>query len=681
MYVDASDYAVGGVLIQIAENNEQQIVAFVSKKFTTTARRWTTIEKEAYAMFYTVQRLQYYLFMKKFTLLTDHNNLVWMETSVVPKIVRMRIYLQSFTFDVVHVKGKDNVFADWLSRMYPEDQDPSQTIIQVCHIEDHVQHRDEVDTTIAKVHNSRMGHHGVQRTWMMLNKYFQGHGISIRIIQDFVSRCVWCQKVRNTLNQNLRAPIRAIVPEHPRHLCGYDTLYISPPDNEGFQYIHVFKLIPSRLVGLYPAKDLTAEGLAAVMYLFFMTYGMTDVLITDPGSNINSEVVKTLLQWTGIRLRMSIVGRHESCMVERSHRETLRFLSTLVNEERLKKIWSKPQVIATIQFIMNSEINRETSVSPYEYVFGSDDAKYFRLPVAVEDNDLPVKYLQNLNTNLQMIRAVAKKVQEDNQRQRLEEDVDAGANSYQIGDMVFVDEVELNNRKQKLISRYSGPYVVQKVHRADIVCKHIVTGRIREVHMQHVKPFFGSADEAYKAAMTDNDQYVIIEILNYKGDPERRSEMSFLVSFEDGDHVWIPFNQDLVTTEKFVVFCESKPELKPLLYTLGEWKRLKAEINAGGIQGVEPGMTCFVNLRAWGWDYFEQIGLPDTMERNYMVPCEYLKWTNSKKKKMDVRCDLFGQLFEWSAIDVDAYGRNLVLTDDMVLVNEALCQEHPKLLK
>jgi hypothetical protein len=84
LYVDASDEAIGGVLIQLAHGSEQQIIAFTSKKFTSTAKRWSTIEKECFAMFYSVQKLQYYLFMKKFTLLTDHNNLLWMESSIVP---------------------------------------------------------------------------------------------------------------------------------------------------------------------------------------------------------------------------------------------------------------------------------------------------------------------------------------------------------------------------------------------------------------------------------------------------------------------------------------------------------------------------------------------------------------------------------------------------------------------
>jgi hypothetical protein len=46
-----------------------------------------------------------------------------------------------------------------------------------------------------------------------------------------------------------------------------------------------------------------------------------------------------------------------------------------------------------------------------------------------------------------------------------------------------------------------------------------------------------------------------------------------------------------------------------------------------------------------------------------------------------VRCDLFDQLFEWTAVDVNAYGRNLFLTEKMVLIDEELCRMYPKILE
>ena len=679
LYVDASDVACGGVLIQLTSDSVQQVIAFVSKKFTATATRWSTIEKEAFAMFYSVQKLQYYLFLKRFTMLTDHNNLLWIESSVVPKIVRIRIYLQNFQFDVIHVKGKHNVFADWLSRMYPETVTYSEEILAISDVVDDVE-MDPVDSVIMKVHNSRMGHHGVQRTWLLLNKHFPGHSIPIRVIQDFVSKCVWCQKIRSTLNQSIAAPVRAIVPEHPRQYCGYDTLYVTPPDQDGNQYLHVFKLIPSRLVGLYPSKDLTAESLATAMFLFFTTYGMVDVLITDPGSNINSEVVRTLLQWSGIRLRMSIVGRHESNMVERSHRETIRFLSTLINEERLKNVWSKPHIIATVQFILNSEISKETSISPYEYTFGTNDASYFRLPEAIDPTMAPV-HLRRLNQDLVIVRQVAKEVQEGHQQKRRDQVPEAGSNSYQLGDMVLIDELRMGQKKDKLTSRFSGPYVISKVYKADLTCRHIVTGRVREVHMDSVKPFFGNSGDAFKAAMTDDDQFIIREVKAYRGDPELRSGMQFEVLFADGDCLWLPYNQDLTSTKSFAEFCGTRSELLPLLYTLAEWKKQKSHINAQGVKGVQPGEECFVDLRAWGSAYYESIDLPDMFHRNYVVPCRYVKWTNSKKTKIDVRCELFNQLFEWTAVDVQAYGSRGNLSDEVVLIDEDFVRRYPQLME
>jgi hypothetical protein len=41
---------------------------------------------------------------------------------------------------------------------------------------------------------------------------------------------------------------------------------------------------------LYPAKDLSAESVALALFQFFIVYGVVDVLVTDPGSNINAEV-------------------------------------------------------------------------------------------------------------------------------------------------------------------------------------------------------------------------------------------------------------------------------------------------------------------------------------------------------------------------------------------------------
>ena len=120
---DSSDHAVGAVLFQEYSTPSgdviHQPIAFASHKYFGAAINWDTYKQEAYALFYAVSQFGYYLRGKPFVLETDHRNLVWIESSQVPIIIRWRVLLQSYTFEVKHIPGKDNTVADWLSRMYP----------------------------------------------------------------------------------------------------------------------------------------------------------------------------------------------------------------------------------------------------------------------------------------------------------------------------------------------------------------------------------------------------------------------------------------------------------------------------------------------------------------------------------------------------------------------------------
>ena len=121
---DSSDTAVGAVLFQEFTDTSgtiiQQPIAFASHKYSGAAVNWDTYKKEAYAIYYAIRQFGYYLTGKPFIVETDHRNLVWMETSLVPIIIRWRVLLQSYVFNIRHIPGVKNSVADWLSRMYPQ---------------------------------------------------------------------------------------------------------------------------------------------------------------------------------------------------------------------------------------------------------------------------------------------------------------------------------------------------------------------------------------------------------------------------------------------------------------------------------------------------------------------------------------------------------------------------------
>lgn len=114
---DASGYALGAVLSQLQENIERPI-AFASRTLNDAETRYATNEKEALAIIWAVNKFKPYLYGAKFTLVTDHKPLTFIKPSDKnSKILRWRLDLEIFDYEVKYKEGKSNVVADALSRI------------------------------------------------------------------------------------------------------------------------------------------------------------------------------------------------------------------------------------------------------------------------------------------------------------------------------------------------------------------------------------------------------------------------------------------------------------------------------------------------------------------------------------------------------------------------------------
>jgi hypothetical protein len=119
LFVDASDYCIGCILTQTSGQGSEQPVAFASNKLTLTQQRWATIEKEAYAALWSLQKFKHWLFGSKITLYSDHNPITFL-TDTTPKsskLMRWALALQEFDVIFKYRSGKTNEAADCLSRM------------------------------------------------------------------------------------------------------------------------------------------------------------------------------------------------------------------------------------------------------------------------------------------------------------------------------------------------------------------------------------------------------------------------------------------------------------------------------------------------------------------------------------------------------------------------------------
>lgn len=115
---DASNYALGAVLSQGPIGKDKPI-AFASRTLTKSEENYSTIEKELLAIDWACTYFKPYLFGRKFTLYTDHKPLTYalnLKTSN-DRLIRMKLRLEQFDYDIQYRAGKQNVVADGLSRI------------------------------------------------------------------------------------------------------------------------------------------------------------------------------------------------------------------------------------------------------------------------------------------------------------------------------------------------------------------------------------------------------------------------------------------------------------------------------------------------------------------------------------------------------------------------------------
>ena len=117
LQTDASDVAAGAVVFQ-EHGGQKRIIAAVSRSFNKTEQRWSTTEREAYALKWAIMKFDLFFRHKPFTVFSDHKSLIYMDrrSFANQKIARWQEQLKLYRFCVQFIKGVENGFADMLSR-------------------------------------------------------------------------------------------------------------------------------------------------------------------------------------------------------------------------------------------------------------------------------------------------------------------------------------------------------------------------------------------------------------------------------------------------------------------------------------------------------------------------------------------------------------------------------------
>lgn len=115
---DASNVAIGAVLSQ-GPIGKDLPVAYASRTLNDSEQNYSTIEKELLGIVWATKYFRPYIFGRKFNLVTDHKPLQWLFSlkEQNSKLLRWRIKLEEYDYNIIYKKGKLNTNADALSRI------------------------------------------------------------------------------------------------------------------------------------------------------------------------------------------------------------------------------------------------------------------------------------------------------------------------------------------------------------------------------------------------------------------------------------------------------------------------------------------------------------------------------------------------------------------------------------
>ena len=272
---DASDYAIAASLNQCGRP-----VAFFSRTLNKSELNHSSVEKEAYALVESIKRWRHFLLGKMFKVVTDQKSVSFMfnndKLSKIKneKVIRWRIELSCFQFEVVHRPGKENLVADTLSRDI------------CCSV--------STGSQLAELHGS-LCHPGVSRMAHFVRS--RNLPFSVEDIRKVTNSCSICAKTKpKYFKPDKTELIKATQPFERLNIDFKGPL----PTISKNRYILTIIDEYSRFPFAFACPDMTSETVIKCLTSLFAIFGMPNYVHSDRGASFMSEEFKEFLTNRGI---------------------------------------------------------------------------------------------------------------------------------------------------------------------------------------------------------------------------------------------------------------------------------------------------------------------------------------------------------------------------------------------
>jgi hypothetical protein len=477
---DASNEGAGAVLSQGPIGKDLPI-AYASRKFNRAEQNYSTVEKELAAIVWGIKHFRPYLYGRRFKIVSDHKPLTWIMSVKDPgsRLLRWRIQLEEYEYEIVYKPGVQNSNADALSRInaLAGDDSESSGIDQEMKIK-----------ILQENHDSVLGgHKGMNKTYEAIKLHYQWPNMR-KEIEDYVKKCEKCQ-TNKTLRPTKRAPMEiTTTARHPFERCALDIVGPLTETTSGNKYILTFQDDLSKFLLAIPVSQQDAETIAREFVLnVVLKFGAPAQILTDQGSNFLSDMFKNMCRMLRIRKVQTTAFHPESNGgLERSHRVLAEYLRHYVREDQTD--WD--EWIPYAVYVYNTTVHAATAYTPFELVYGFKS----EVPSALRETPSVQysydDYLTELKGRLQSAHEVARqKLIINKEKSKAYYDKGTAEHEVQVGQKVLLfDETVRRGRSKKLSPQYIGPYEVLAVDGVNVTIKK---GRnAQKVHVNRVRPFY-----------------------------------------------------------------------------------------------------------------------------------------------------------------------------------------------
>jgi len=199
-------------------------------------------------------------------------------------------------------------------------------------------------------------------------------------IQDYVRSCMQCQ-LRSRQVKTDHVPIMPITrAELPFQVMNMDCIGpLDPPSAQGHRYCLCVVDSCTRWPTVYALKTLSAKAVCDSLIDLFSHIGITQVLISDCGTNFTSKLMQEMLSRLGCSPRFNTPGHLEaSGLMERFNQTCKNMLYHIVQQHGRQ--WHK--ILPLMTWAIHEVPNSTTGVSPYMLVYGRRTSASWSAPYA-----------------------------------------------------------------------------------------------------------------------------------------------------------------------------------------------------------------------------------------------------------------------------------------------------------